>query len=133
MMKEKANQIMNESQLIGLASVTEDGFPRICMMAKLKSEGIAKVFISTGATSKKVAQFKANPKASVCCFSEHNNITLTGNVKIIEDMDVKKSLWQDWLINHFQGGIEDPNYCILQFDCCEATVWIDGIYETFSV
>ena len=34
-------------------------------------------------------------------------------------------MWIDWFIEHFPGGIDDPNYCILEFEADEATLWID--------
>ena len=37
----------------------------------------------------------------------------------------KKALWQDWFIEHFPGGVNDPTYCILKFTAKRATYWLD--------
>ena len=37
----------------------------------------------------------------------------------------KKALWQDWFIEHFPGGVNDPTYCVLKFTAKRATYWLD--------
>ena len=37
----------------------------------------------------------------------------------------KKALWQDWFIEHFPGGVNDPTYCILKFTAKRVTYWLD--------
>lgn len=48
-----------------------------------------------------------------------------GTIDVITDPYLKKQLWLDWFINHFPGGVSDPNYCILKFTSKEGTVWLD--------
>ena len=61
-----------------------------------------------------------------------DSVTLLGKIEIIEDMEVKKALWQDWFICHFPKGVNDPEYCVLKFSANEATFWIDSRFETHS-
>jgi general stress protein 26 len=42
-------------------------------------------------------------------------------------------MWLDWFIEHFPGGMDDPNYCILEFTAAEATLWIDREFVTLEV
>ena len=70
--------------------------------------------------------FKRNSRASVCYLEGGNNITLTGDIEILTTRELKEQLWRDWFINHYPGGITDPNYCILEFTTKEAILWIDN-------
>ncbi len=70
-----------------------------------------------------------NKKASICYREGGNNITLVGTIEIVTEPELKKELWLDWFINHFPGGVTDPNYCILRFTAHRASLWIDDQYE----
>jgi general stress protein 26 len=128
-----AGKLMDKSEIVTLASVNEDGFPRICAMANVKSEGIKTIWMATGTHSKKTAHFLKNPKASVCAFSEKDSLTLIGNISIISDNEIKHDLWQDWFIEHFPKGKDDPEYCVLKFEAQEATIYVDELFETISL
>ncbi|MCF4151056.1 pyridoxamine 5'-phosphate oxidase family protein [Dethiosulfovibrio sp. F2B] len=128
-----AENLMAKSEVVTLASVNENGFPRICAMANVKSEGIKTIWMATGTHSRKTAHFLKNPKASVCTYSGGDSLTLVGNISVISDKEIKHDLWQDWFIEHFPKGEDDPEYCVLKFEAKEATIYIDEIFETVSV
>ncbi len=126
----KAAEMLAKSDVISLASINENGYPRICVLSKTKSEGIKKFWVSTGLSSTKVRHFKGNPKAGACFYSGGNSVTLVGKVSVIQDSAVKTEMWLDWFIDHYPGGIDDPDYCILEFETEEATLWIDNEFIT---
>lgn len=126
----KASNLLNECPNISLASINEKGYPRVCVVSQLGNEGHTVIYLSTGTDSRKVEDFKSNPKASISYHNGGDSVSLTGNISIVEDMDKKQELWQDWLINHFPEGVSDPNYCLLKFSTVEATIWIDQEFET---
>ncbi len=130
---ELAEDLLAKSEVVTLASVTDEGFPRICAMAKVKSEGIKTVWMATGTNSKKTGHFRRNPKASVCATSGCDSMTLVGNIEVITDDAVKKSLWQEWFIAHFPKGPEDPDYCVLKFEAVEVTIYVNQKFETHPV
>jgi len=129
---EKAMKMLEGKTEVLLASVGEEGYPRVCVLSKTKSEGINKVWVSTGLNSTKVSHFNKNPKSSVCFYEPGNSVTLTGKVTIRTDPEIKKEMWLDWFINHYTGGVEDPNYCILEFETEEATLFIDQEFVTLK-
>lgn len=55
--EEKAAALLERCEVLSLASINEDGFPRICVMSKAGSEGIRRVFFATGTSSHKTAHF----------------------------------------------------------------------------
>lgn len=124
-MKEKAAQLVATAQIITVASIDENGYPRPVAMVKLKDENGA-IYVSTGTSSAKTTHFKANPKAGVSIVKGGDSIVYTGEMEIVTDEAVKRSLWGDWMLSHFPGGVEDPEYCVLKFTPQSETYWIDS-------
>ena len=125
--KEKAAQIINEAQIVTVASIDENGYPRPVALVKIKNEGDV-IYVSTGTSSAKTAHFRANPKAGVSIVSGENSVVFTGTMEIVTDENVKRTLWDDWMSPHFPGGVNDPEYCILRFTPIHATYWIDNVF-----
>jgi len=125
--KEKAKQILAKNQIITIASVDEKGFPRPVPVVKLRNDGNV-FFFSTGSSSAKTTHFKVNPKAGVSILQGDDSIVFTGTIEIVEDLDVKRSLWSDWMLPHFPLGVEDPEYCLMKFTPESSTYWIDNIF-----
>lgn len=125
--EEKAARIVAATQIITVASIDENGYPRPVPMVKLKDEN-GVIYVSTGTSSAKTAHFKANPKAGVSIMKGNDSIVYTGQIEIITDEAVKRSLWGDWMLPHFPGGMEDPEYCVLKFTPQSATYWIDNAF-----
>lgn len=69
-LKQKAEALLDRSQMVVLTSVNAAGYPRPVPMSKIKSEGISAVWMATGANSVKTKDFLANPKAGLCVFRE---------------------------------------------------------------
>lgn len=125
--EEKAAEIVANAQIITLASVDENGYPRPVTMVKLKDE-LGAIYISTGTSSAKTAHFKTNPKAGMSITEGCNSIVYTGDIEIVTDEAVKHSLWNDWMLEHFPGGKDDPEFCILKFTPKSHTYWIDKVF-----
>lgn len=129
----KAGELLSRCDVMTLASINEAGYPRICVLSKIKAEGIQTIWMATGTSSAKTAHFKKNPKASICYYLGGDSVTLLGEIEIVHDAVIKKELWQDWFIEHFPKGVDDPEYCILRFDTNQATCWIEKCFETHNV
>ena len=125
----KAEAIMRNADVAYIAKIDDKGYPRVSTISSIKTDGIRKVWFSTGLNSGKVRFFKQNNRASVCYHEGGNNITLIGDIEILTTPELKEQLWKDWFIKYFPGGITDPNYCILEFTAKEAVFWIDNQYE----
>ncbi|MGN1061505.1 MAG: pyridoxamine 5'-phosphate oxidase family protein [Candidatus Scatosoma sp.] len=130
----KAENLLLQCKVCSVASVSEEGYPRICVLMPLKTNGIKEFWFSTGASGTKVRHFKKNGKAGVTFYCGGDSVTLTGEMEIVSDKNVKDALWRDELGRHFTGGgKDDPEYCILHFTAIEATVYIDGAFETLKI
>ena len=129
-MIDKAEELLVKCEVVTLASINEEEYPRVCVISKIKTAGIRTIWMATGTHSTKTAHFRQNPKASVGYYLGGDSVTLLGEVEIVQDAATKRELWQDWFIAHFPQGAGDPEYCILRFDALQATCWIDQCFET---
>lgn len=125
--KEKAVQMIAAAQVVTVASIDENGYPRPVAMIKIKDEDGA-IFVSTGTSSAKTAHFSANSKAGVSIVEGGDSVVYTGEMEIVVDKVVKEKLWGDWMLNHFPTGVDDPEYCLLKFTPKSATYWIDNTF-----
>lgn len=131
---EKAERLLCQCDVCTAASVTENGYPRICVLKHIKTSGIKEFWFSTSASSNKVRHFSKNDKAGVTFYNGGDSVTLIGEMEVIADKAVMDALWQTWMENHFaNGGKDDPEYCVIHFTAKEAAVYIDGEYEILSI
>lgn len=124
--KEKAEGMLERCEVVILASINKNGYPRPVPVSKIKSQGFSTVWMATGKNSVKVKDFSTNVKAGLCFSESGNSVALSGEIEIISDKAIKNEMWQDWFINHFPEGVDDPNYILLKFEGNQATFWIDG-------
>lgn len=131
-LREKSNFLLAKKGVVALASVSPEGYPRICAMSALGDKEIGRIILSTGTSCTKVSHFRENAKASVCVFDERDSVTLVGDVEFVTDTKLKKDIFLDWMYKHFKGP-DDPNYCVMAFRPAIATVWIEGHFGTYRV
>ena len=130
----ETEKFLEKCDAFAVSSVTEEGYPRICVLIKLKALGCKTIYFSTSTSSKKIAHYKNNSKAGVTFFDKHDSVTLIGKMTIINDKVEKDALWQDWMTRHYpNGGKNDPEYGIIRFDAVEATIYINGHFETVKL
>lgn len=128
-----ASQQLADCREIYIASVDSDGFPRVCVISPLKTEGYGVIWFITSKTSEKIRHFLENPKASVCYGNGDDRQTLIGYVTIIDDQVFIHELWRDSLINWFPGGPSDSGICAVRFTASRAKLWHEGRTSTVIV
>lgn len=124
--KEKAATLLQNCEVVILSSINEKGYPRPVPMSKTKAEGISTIWMATGNSSVKTKDFRLNPKAGICYFSNGDSVALTGEMETVTDPAIKQELWQDWFYAHFTQGPTDPEYVLLKFTAHDATLFIDN-------
>ena len=125
-------RLLEQCNDITIASVTNNGFPRPCVVSKLDAEGLEVVF-STGTSSRKTAQFRENPKAGMSFNYEGDSVTLLGTVERITEQEKKNAVWKPWMEKHFPGGLEDPEFCLFKFIPKEMTFYLKGRFGTIPL
>lgn len=113
----KAESLVSRSEIAMVGSNGEDGHPNIKAMFKIKSEGLCRVWFSTNTSSRRVNQFKQNPKACVYFFDSEVfcGLLLTGTMEAISAPETKQQLWRTGWEAYYPQGVTDPEYCILHF------------------
>ena len=130
--KIKAKLIIEKSEFIHLGTIDGEGYPNIRLMFNWKrkdqfprlnkvideyNEGFT-TYIGTNTSSNKITQTKMNPKSSV--YYEITNdkwqgLMFRGTLEFIEDMKIKRDLWEkDWII-YYPKGVSDPDFTLLKF------------------
>ena len=117
-----------------VAYVTEDGYPHICILKPIGSQGIKTIYFSTVSNTKKVGRYRENGKAGVTFYHGEDSVTLLGKMTVIKDKETKDCMYQDWMDEHFADGSKNlSEYAVLKFVANEATIYIDGTFKTYSI
>ncbi len=129
-----------------LGTIDSDGFPQIRVMANLRNQKMCNtapeifkshdedflLYMATGHSSDKMKQIRANPKISVYFYKagEMHTLRLVGSAEEINDLELKKQLWQDEWEMHWPGGVEDPELVIIRLEPDYAKGWYnEGPYK----
>ncbi|MCL2531676.1 MAG: pyridoxamine 5'-phosphate oxidase family protein [Oscillospiraceae bacterium] len=125
---DRATQLIQQAASVHLAVIDENGYPVVMAMSptNIQNLSLGEIFMTTTLDSNKAKCLQQNSKASVCCSTPHDNITLVGEIEICTDQATKSKCWQDWFIGPYPGGEADPNYCALKFTTTRYKLFVDG-------
>ena len=117
---------------VTLSLLDHEGYPTTSTLSIAKADGIRQITFAATLDSNKAKRAKEDSRASICIFDDdyeggaYYNITLVGDVEIITDIETKKETWYEGLEPHFpNGGLSDPNYCVLEFTTKRYSLWVD--------
>ncbi|MDR0883878.1 MAG: pyridoxamine 5'-phosphate oxidase family protein [Oscillospiraceae bacterium] len=129
-------RLIDKQSVALIAAVDEHGFPTVkAMLAPRKREGIRRFLFSTNTSSRRVAQYRANPKASIYFYDKRlfRGVMLTGTMEVLEDAESKKSLWKITDLQYYHKGVTDPDYCVLRFTAQSGRFYRNFQSEDFAV
>lgn len=112
------NELHKSVDSFFVGSVDDNGFPNIKVMFPTKNRQTIKViYFSTNTSSRRVAQFRKNAKASVYFLDKENfkGVMLTGIMEVLEQQEIKSRFWNEGDEQYYSLGETDPDYCILKF------------------
>jgi general stress protein 26 len=132
---EKSLELANKSEIAMVGSNGDDGYPNIKAMLKMKNEGLKKIWFSTNTSSKRVAQFKKDPKACVYFVDmlKFKGVMLVGEMDIHQDIKSRKLFWKEGFERYFPLGINDPDYCVLCFTAKRGNYYHKFENTTFQI
>ena len=114
----KAFELVRRSETCLLGSIDSNGFPAIrAMLQPREIEGMKTLYFSTNTSSRHVAEFRQNDKASVYFYDPNlfQGFLLRGRIQVRCDQECKNRLWRDGDNVYYQLGPTDPDYCALLF------------------
>ena len=141
--QELLEQVMLKPNAGYIATVDENGIPSIRAVYNLRCKEkfpySAKVigeydsnphtvYISTNTASVKVKHIKKNPNVAIY-FSipeEVKGVMLQGEAEIIDDMEFKKTIWEDDWLMFYPLGYTDPDFTMLKIKPKLLRGWYKG-------
>ena len=92
--KERIFEFISKQKTSFIASVDEEGFPNMkAMLAPRKIDG-NRIYFTTNTSSLRVAQYRANPKASVYFYNKgrfrYEGVMLIGTMEVLEDAETRR-------------------------------------------
>jgi general stress protein 26 len=121
----KANDILKEVKECTFSIIDNEGYPHGATRSFCAPADMLGAYISTNTSGNLSQSIRENSKAGICVRHENSNITLLGRACIIEDTETKEKCWQDWFINYYKKGVNDPEYCLIEFKTERVSLWID--------
>lgn len=143
MEKEEAKKLSIKLLVIAeaayLTTVDQEGYPHIRAVCNFrngkhypqftqlfnKHQDDFLLYFITSTSSEKMAHIRANPSVSAyyCNPKEFHGLMLAGQIEIVTDLEIKKTLWHEGCEMHYPAGIEDPEYTILRLCPTFAKDW----------
>jgi general stress protein 26 len=133
--KEKAIKLANK-KIAFVGSVNENGVPNIKAMLVVKHDGLKTFYFASNNSAMRTEQYKHNNDA--CIYFNggpvYKGLMLEGTMEILNDETNKKLIWQRGMKNVYKnGGINDPDYCVLKFTAKTGRFYYWFETETFEI
>jgi general stress protein 26 len=112
-----AHEVIEAGKYCFLITVDAAGQPQARLMQQFPPEPDLTIWMGTNPRSRKVAQIRANPRATVACSDAEGPgyVTLTGRARLVESLTERRKRWRaDWDA-HFPGGPAGANYILIEF------------------
>ena len=130
--KSKSTEGVHIGAGIALTLIDNDGYPTTSCVSISKANGISEILFGGSLSSNRFKRARECSRASICIFDDdyeggsYYNITLVGDVEIVTDPDVKKNVWHDEMYGeHFEQGINNPDFAVLRFTTKRYNLWVD--------
>lgn len=128
--------LIDKQKTAYISSIDENGYPNMrAMLAPRKRIGLHTFYFTTNTSSKKIKQYRMNPKASIY-FCDHRffrGVMLLGTMEVLEDLEAKEMIWQEGDTMYYKEGVTDPDYCVLKFSAIQGKYYSNFHTEEFPV
>lgn len=119
-----------------IGSVDEEGFPNIkAVFVPRKIEGNC-FYLSCNTSAMRSQQYMRNAKASLYFYErgrfQYEGIMLVGTMEVLQDIEIKKEIWQNGDTMYYPKGVGDPDYCVLKFTARRGRRYCSLKSENFS-
>ena len=107
-----------KNKIAFVGSVNENNAPNIKAMLVAKHDGLKTFYFASNNSAIRTGQYKNNNKA--CIYFNggliYKGLMLEGTMEILNDIENKKLIWKNGMKNIYKnGGVNDPDYCVLKF------------------
>jgi general stress protein 26 len=114
---EKALKLANK-KIAFVGSVNQNNAPNIKAMLVVKHDGLKTFYFASNNSAMRTEQYKQNNSA--CIYFNggfiYKGLMLEGTMEILNDEKNKNLIWQNDMKSAYKnGGVNDPDYCVLKF------------------
>jgi general stress protein 26 len=133
--KEKALKLANK-KVAFVGSINKNNAPNIKAMLVVKHDKLKTFYFASNNSAMRTEQYKHNDSA--CIYFNggpiYKELMLEGTMKILNDETNKKTIWQNGMESAYKnGGINDPDYCVLKFTAKTGRYYYWFETETFEI
>jgi general stress protein 26 len=134
----RVEKLIEGARVAFVGSVDEAGFPNMkAMLAPRKREGLKVFWFTTNTSSRRVAQFRRNEKASIYFYEKgrfnYQGVMLVGKMEVLTDAKSKEIIWRAGDRLYYKEGVTDPDYCVLKFTAEKGRYYASFRSEDFEV
>ena len=131
-------KFIRKQKVAFICSVDEEGFPNVKAMLKpRKTDGLHTFWFSTNTSSMRVQQYRKNPNACIYFYHKglirYTGVMLKGRMEVLTDQQTKDMIWRRGDTMFYQGGVTDPDYCVLKFTANSGRYYCDLKTESFVI
>ena len=133
---ETIGNLIEKQSISFISSVDENGFPNTkAMLPPVKREGIKTFYWHTNSPSKRVQQYRNNPKACIyfCDKRYFRGVMLKGKMEVLDDNGIKKELWKDEYSMYYKDGMDGGDFIILKFTAESGRYYSNFQSEDFEI
>ena len=116
-LKDRIYRILEQPQLCGLATVTQDSKPWVRYVMAVASPDLT-IRSATFVGARKVKQIEQNPEVHLTCgvtnpMNAASYLQIQGRAALNTSKEARHAFWCDMLAPYFSGP-DDPNYGVLE-------------------
>ncbi len=120
-----------------LGTLGPDGAPEIKSMVKMRNDGLERFWFCSNTSTRRVGEIRRDNRASLYAYEyapEANPIVcrgvmLSGTVELSWDDELRKSLWQDFMMMYYPEGPLDPDFVVVRFNAVSGNYY-EGLRNT---
>lgn len=119
-----------------VGSLSENNMPNIKSMLVTKRVGIKTYYFVSNNSAMRTKQFKDNNNACLYFIGKifQRELMLEGTMEILDDIENKKLIWKGEFEKKYRnGGINDPDLCILKFTAINVRYYNNKITEIIEI
>jgi general stress protein 26 len=133
--KERVLKLANKT-IAFVGSVNHSNAPNIKAMIVAKHEGLKTFYFASNNSAMRTEQYKHNNNA--CIYFKggliYKGVMLEGTMEILNDEAIKKQIWRNSFKSAYKnGGINDPDYCVLKFTAKQGRYYYLFETEAFEI
>jgi len=120
----EAEKFITACELIILATNNREAGVRLSLINNLPGQTMNEIYFATDTHTQKVSNLWEDPVSEVLFTNGMGQVILSGKAVVVTDMEVKKSKWHDYMVNHFPDGVDGNSFCLIRFKPSEARVML---------